>query len=297
MVAPKSISLQAQLIAEPAVGWLASRPKATILNVFDHSCNLIAQNGELLSLITPQVDPGPFSIVVDMPDGGNESFVELCTGERIGSGVITNAIGLEIGPLTVNVQTARCWDPRISPALLLQPPVDGIRLLSRLLIDYAPASSLASQVNGDIGKSFQNRIQAAWLKIERGISERSADHCAQGARLAAGVGVGLTPAGDDFLLGVIVALWSGLREPKGLVDSIVAEAAPRTSRLSAAWLRAAGRLEVGQAWHGLIGALHKNDKRSIVATGRRLLGIGHSSGRDGLTGFVAAVSILGRDNS
>jgi hypothetical protein len=67
----------------------------------------------------------------------------------------------------------------------------------------------------------------------------------------AGLGQGLTPAGDDFIMGVVLAAW--IIHPRE-VASVLAEeitkiAVPLTTSLSASWLRSAGRGEAGILWH------------------------------------------------
>ena len=98
--------------------------------------------------------------------------------------------------------------------------------------------------------------------------------CQEGARKLAGLGIGLTPAGDDFLLGVIYGLWLKIStqtcaervevdaETQRVVEIIVDAAVARTTTLSGAWLEAAGRGEAGQPWHELVEAMRD---RSVTA--------------------------------
>jgi hypothetical protein len=69
--------------------------------------------------------------------------------------------------------------------------------------------------------------------------------CHIAAQHLAGLGPGLTPAGDDFMLGAILA--ARIIHPEELAIILTKElseaAAPLTTSLSAAWLRAAGRGE------------------------------------------------------
>jgi hypothetical protein len=108
------------------------------------------------------------------------------------------------------------------------------------------------------------------------------------------LGGGLTPAGDDFLLGALYALWVARpsEQATALGEVIVASAIPRTSRLSAAWLEAAARGEAGQPWHTLVGALASDDSQVIDRAAHGILGVGHTSGADALAGFVLVLSAL-----
>jgi hypothetical protein len=109
----------------------------------------------------------------------------------------------------------------------------------------------------------------------------------EAARSLAGLGYGLTPAGDDFLLGMMAALWL-LGERETL--PAIAHAAARTTTLSAAFLTAAAQGQFIEAWHGLAHALHRQDDAGGQAALRRIAAFGGSSGRDALAGF--AVTLL-----
>lgn len=49
-----------------------------ILHVFDQVCNLVDGNRRVISLVTPEIGKGPFSLVVDLHRG---SFTDFITSE------------------------------------------------------------------------------------------------------------------------------------------------------------------------------------------------------------------------
>jgi len=107
----------------------------------------------------------------------------------------------------------------------------------------------------------------------------------------AGLGSGLTPAGDDFIMGAIYAAW--IIHPhevaKALAKEITNTAAPLTTSLSAAWLGSAGRGEAGSLWHELFDALVVGDKIEIQKTMDNILAVGETSGADAMAGFIRTV--------
>ena len=120
----------------------------------------------------------------------------------------------------------------------------------------------------------------------------------------AGLGVGLTPAGDDFILGAVLASW--LIHPQEVAGVLAQEitdiAAPLTTSLSAAWLRSAGRGEAGILWHAFFEALNSAGRtESPVGIGSpayikrireamdNILSIGETSGADALAGFISTI--------
>jgi hypothetical protein len=112
----------------------------------------------------------------------------------------------------------------------------------------------------------------------------------EGVTGLAGLGGGLTPAGDDFLSGAMLWAWLAYPTPASLGRAIVETAAPRTTTLSAALLRAAAQGECSAPWHALLAALGAEadtgqEARIAAATGE-ILAHGATSGADTLAGFL-----------
>jgi len=287
--------MQASLISLPAKRWLIGRPKAQVLHVFDRSVNVLAEDGEILSLATAEIEPGPFLIVVKCETDPGCARERYFDGVDPATTVVADASGLQVGRLNVRVDRAECWDPRLDVSLLNKQPVrGGLNLIRSLMVPSACNESLWLALHSGHGSLFQRRIRQGWHKLRQGILSEDPRLCAEGARLTAGVGIGLTPAGDDFLVGALIGLWSGLADPERYVGSIVAGATPHTNKLSAAWITAAGRGEVGQVWHDLALALLDRDQSSILCAGRSVLGVGHTSGSDAMSGFVATLELISR---
>jgi hypothetical protein len=134
----------------------------------------------------------------------------------------------------------------------------------------------------------------AWRQIGKAIKYAEPGRCTRGAQLAAGVGLGLTPAGDDFLMGVMLALWLSMKEPDPYINALLAGARGRTGRLSTAFLEAAARGEAGQSWHHMAQAIAMADAQEIRQATAILLSAGHTSGADALLGFAGALESTGQ---
>ena len=110
---------------------------------------------------------------------------------------------------------------------------------------------------------------------------------AAAARLA-GVGEGSTPAGDDYLVGVLHALpLSGrARTADGLLGSLADIGDGRTTTASAAWLAAAARGKASLVWRALLDAWAAGDEPALRRAARTVRGTGHTSGAFSLRGFI-----------
>ncbi|MBV8753050.1 MAG: DUF2877 domain-containing protein [Hyphomicrobiales bacterium] len=103
-----------------------------------------------------------------------------------------------------------------------------------------------------------------------------------------GLGYGLTPSGDDFLIGALTML-DALEQTNmhAALGHAVVAAADRSSPLSASFLRAAADGHVGENVHTMIAAILTGDADAAVAAAAR---IGHTSGWDALVGAVVTVT-------
>jgi len=175
--------------------------------------------------------------------------------------------------------------------------VSRLPLLHALCLRHAPAGSLMALLEtplpGDVpARAILSTAQEAAEALREGWgSDR--ERLQEGAAGLAGLGGGLTPAGDDFLTGVMLWAWLAHPTPASPCRTIVEVAAPRTTTLSAAFLQAAGRGECSAAWHALLAALSEGlneedeeQEAKITVAVQEVLAHGATSGADGLAGFL-----------
>jgi len=220
------------------------------LHLFDETCNLINDQGDIVSLVSSSVGIGPFALLLP---------------ERVSSHVTVkmpvffdySKQTLSIGLLEIEVQDAAIWNPR--------PSWDNLRGLFITDITWPVLEPLAA----DLDTHLQDLLN--------GIAADDEALAYAGASELAGLGNGLTPAGDDILMGVLYGLWVWHPQQKWM-DIILNAAIQRTTSLSAAFLRAAAAGEATIQWHNLA----NGDETAV----KQILSIGHTSGRDAWTGFT-----------
>jgi hypothetical protein len=105
-----------------------------------------------------------------------------------------------------------------------------------------------------------------------------------------GLGPGLTPSGDDFLVGALALLDAiGERAAHAALARAIVDASPNlTTPLSACFLRAAAAGHIGEALHRAVSSSITGDAGSAVAAVEK---IGHSSGWDMLAGAMTALKV------
>lgn len=298
-----NVTIRASAISAPAAGLLEDRPFAgQVLSVHRRACNLVDSHGQLLALVGETAGNGPFHLVVPQ---GEAAFSRLAVGCPAWGGRGSLRIG---GWLTVDWREAELWNPRPDwdrVSLARQDWSACLSPLSELVRGKAAPESLAliPLPPGTPPAAGSSRLGAAWRaragegmgRVIGALQGGDLEALRLGVEALAGLGPGLTPAGDDFLLGVLVGVFAtAVTAPAASPSLPVAEAgatiletaAGRTNLLSAAWLQYAAHGLIGQSWHRLLYALSDCDSPSIRRAADRLLAVGATSGADALTGFL-----------
>lgn len=268
-------SIDARFLTPQVNQWLGTSRQPRVLHVFDRACNLINEQRDVLSVVTPQIGNGPFNLVV--ADG-----ILFRSDLDAGSSVSVTGSGLLLGDLDISIINARLWDPRPDWESLHTRKQSIFRLLSYLQIK--------NDLEGrefDLHHSALSIPQSLVSKLSTTLANADITSARQNAAHLAGVGIGLTPSGDDFLMGAIYAAWiiHPVEVAGMLAHEIASIAAPLTTSLSAAWLRSAGRGEAAALWHEFFRGLLLGDPHEIRAREAKILDVGETSGEDALAGF------------
>jgi hypothetical protein len=299
--------LQAVSISQPVMTTLEREGFAgSVLSVFAEACNLVSDQGEVVALVSQRVGNGPLNVVLE-GDGFLSRGLEAGLPVEGDGRSIRVREALNNEPYRVSLAGTEVWEPRLKWEWLRadRPGLKAnLAVLHDHLIAQAPAESLACfLVAGAAGghslestyrkvarRAIEGLLAALWVGDRQGITA--------GAVALAGLGPGLTPAGDDFLLGVMAGLrtWPQFLAGKGLsleeaCQAIYGAAAGRTNLLSMALLRSAKEGMFGEAWHGLLAALREGKAREVREAADRVLGFGGTSGADALSGFLAVSKI------
>jgi hypothetical protein len=241
--------------------------------------------------VTPQIGDGPLNIVIDGP-------TDLFTGIDLSAPVTLAEERLWVGGLQVDLREAIMWEP--------QPDWDTLRarraviashlpLLCTLGHHHAPSNTLlallepplrrASLLDDKLTATNFSTAQKAGAALREGWPG-DLERLQQAGTKFAGLGGGLTPAGDDFLTGAMLWAWLAHLTPDPFCHTLLQVAVSHTTTLSAAFLRAAARGECSASWHALLASLSEGTEIEITAAARVVLAHGATSGGDTLAGFL-----------
>ncbi|HEV3396718.1 MAG TPA: DUF2877 domain-containing protein [Xanthobacteraceae bacterium] len=272
----------------------------------------------------PAIGNGPSTLIIAAPPAR--------LGVRQGQSVLLAQQRVAIGDLRFDLDGCETWRPPAwpavsSPAELLETcgilarraatdsPADGLARaifaagetpLARLarprvlrfetwLSEQIDASSCPAQAGHPVIRSADISSQARWL-LDRPLARTmtSDELAVDPVSGLVGLGPGLTPSGDDFLIGALAAL-DAVRQTKthaALGEAVAAAAPARTSPLSASFLRAAAAGHAGENLHALVAAVVGGHLDAAAAAAGR---IGHTSGWDTLAGVALTLRVVAKE--
>lgn len=196
-----------------------------------------------------------------------------CIGEAsLGMGPLNALVpGLQMPMLndSIRLETGETWAPPRQRGL---PDTAAIRAAAK-----PPADGFGCLVVGE-RNALAEHAQHALEALERWLAGHT---LAQDAERLIGLGPGLTPSGDDYFGGIMLALRIAGRgrQADALWRWLEPRLAARTSAISAAHLAAAAQGEAHEALHAVLGG----------ADPALLDAVGHCSGWDGLAGAMAVL--------
>jgi hypothetical protein len=257
------------------------RRDARVLAAFPLACYLELSGPaepRVLALVTAAAVRLPNALVV--PDATPLDALRPGAYAQVGTGVV------EAGLILAGA--ARWWDP--VPALS---PVTPETLDHRL--DHLDAVRAASPRTPGLAPSDGPGPMAAACA-----ADALADAVEQAERIV-GLGPGLTPAGDDFLCGLLLALRllapcvtpapaetaAAVRLADWIGAAVTSDATTRTTALSATLLHCAASGQASGEVSGVLRALTNPGGQGLTIATRRLLATGHTSGADLTWGICA----------
>lgn len=277
--------MQALRLCDTLPALLAAAPRLQVHSVFTQACNLQAPGGELVTLQARAMPLVPRGCILPCEDLRPLFAPGLHLAVRGG-------MGLELPGLSIGLANAARCSLRVADLPLGQDRVALQSALRGFLPEAAPEQGMHQLLRGP-GHGLPAGSAAAlataiaalegWLR-----GQHAAMPLEQALQHLVGFGVGLTPAADDFLLGVLLAM-DALRDARrDELGTALRSSSSRTTAVSAAMFdnACAGRYgaHLLALWTAPVAAL----PATLAAIARH----GHSSGHDSLCGVAFALDCL-----
>jgi hypothetical protein len=276
------------------------RFNGVIHSVFDQACNIRVDDGRLLALLAPCLGNVPHGARIAVPAGFG--FARHLT---IGAPVGCRADLLRVSGLSIDLGTAKPWQAAFAAAgvdLRALGVGRAWRTAWRVLRQGRPRAE-DEQV-----ALLSGAVHRQALCLARATRQLRVDEAKRAIEALIGCGPGLTPSGDDLIVGFLAGLWSttgddpAQRRFRGALCAAVAAAGAGTGDISRVYLAHATRGRFAELLASLAarigdGAPVGEIERLTAAA----LRVGHSSGRNGVLGLLLGLAawsahpVVGRD--
>ncbi len=298
------ISTAVTLTGAQAYRWLSDSSQGRVAAVYRHCLYLADHRDELICLGSRRLEPGPINALCDTD------------WERLGSFNIGDAWQRHGEAFHVGVNNCfRIDNPTVWRPAPTRGPGNTDAIADNLhraydylsTIDAGPLMPLvlmrAAPRPSRLQTAFQQQATSGihallhWLDDSLTHS-RSAGEIPESVVSLIGLGPGLTPSGDDFLGGALVALRTLKLDTAAARLSvwIKRHAPPLTTNISLAHLSAACDGEALEPVHRALNAVLESDSDDgIEAALAGLSAVGHSSGWDAFSGVLAVTEAWQRN--
>ena len=287
------------LVGAFAKDFLDASDEAKIIGVFRRS--LYAENtfGRIVCIGERDIGPGPLNALCEF--SGDVDFTQIV---EPGSPAKTRDGWMQLGPrMKIDISLPMEWKPEPFPVGWNVEFFPGnLPVLVQWIAETGPREGLAPLIER-IVSGEEISYEDAFRKISwEGITDfghwlsyslngEGNDEFPAAARRLVGLGPGLTPSGDDFWCGVMIALravsCSDILER--VSGSVLELAEARTNKISRAHMECAAGGQGAQALHETISAMGVADEVRLRSALRALDKLGHTSGWDSLAGVVCVL--------
>ena len=290
------------LVGEFAKEFLVSSVEAKVIGAFRKSLYVENTSGRIVCIGNSGIGPGPLNALCEFSE--NMDFTEII---GVGSPVKLQNSSIRLGPnLKIDVSRPMEWEPEPLPiGWDLEFFLENLPVLVQWIAETGPREGLAPLIAQVVsGEEISNKDAFGTISWN-GISnfrhwlshslsqEENLDFPVMAHRLV-GLGPGLTPSGDDFWCGVMIALRAlGHFEISTEISGVIlSQAGYRTNKISRAHLECAARGQGAKALHETISAMGMADKARLSSALCALDKLGHTSGWDSLAGVVCVLVSL-----
>lgn len=250
-------------------------------SVFQRVINIRDDRGRMYSFLGASLDHGPDAIILDIEELDS---LGISAGDRV-SGSIE---GLRMGKHRIEV-----WEAKPYTLNLPEYRTDAATLRLRMAYAKTRLGSIASDRSTPFLAMMESMLEERRLHLKEALRSGDVKESARLGRKLLGLGQGLTPSGDDILLGLFCVILMGDSPLEGLKDfpqALLVDAESLTNDLSLWGLIRASKGQVREKVSDFVRDLAEG--KEITDSLESILDIGHSSGKDITTGILTGFELI-----
>ena len=261
----------------------------------------IATEGALIAVAAPSAGRLPNGVAADM--GPDFRRLGIRAGMVVEHGPGT--LSIDEAGVVIDLSRTEAWSPRLAH------PTEGTtesvrrwrarasairRLAATVTAGRAGAGRGLGPLVGPWPEGSRgdlaDRARPVMSGLRKAVRDRNGEAAATMARALIGLGPGLTPSGDDALVGVAAACHALGSPVSGFLADALVDVDARTTAIAASYLRHAGRGEFAERIHVLLADLLGSDVSRIEPVVRAFVNWGASSGTDCLVGVLLGLDAV-----
>lgn len=275
---------------------------ASVHSVFQSALNLrLNKNNRLLTLLSSGEPDLPQGIRMDTPEGF--SFEGFQTGEPM---VCRDGlVHFENRSLTIQLSGARRWKCDLST---LKVDVTNPRVSAAWHGVWEALNQRQRRTNAEIvaadlfeeNKTLQSGVARRCSEALRALVPAARQYeltDASPVHSLIGLGPGLTPSGDDLLVGYMAGLWCTVRDhdrQAHFISSLgkrIIRLSRQTNDISRTYLYHAARGQVSSLLANLAAAIsHEESRDRLLQIAEAAMRVGHTSGMEAVTGLLVSLA-------
>lgn len=282
-----------------------------IHSVFRRVLNIAFLEGGLGWIVGPEVGRGPLSICVDMPEHIDLVLLGLDRGLIVSRVADLIVIGPNV--LTVSIKEAVPWESNLLFTNVLRLPRDIERNLLTLrevarssgkhsglgqLIELSESDLSNEDATSRMGPVAQLALPPI-LRLLKAIKSNNKRDLMERVTHLIGLGPGLTPAGDDLIIGLMLSMLYfaenlniNIARVHNINSAIISCVHARTTSVSQEFLIQAAIGNANEQILNLIKALLTRESTDVEQVARTVLAIGGTSGTDTVLGVLLGSHLM-----
>ena len=274
--------------------FLRQNKRLQVHSVYHRTVNIYAEN-RILAFHPDSISLTPLSLALPLHE---EEFALLANAVREKKEIQTQwtesqEVQIHIGKYSWNVGKNEVWNPKITGNLNKEQMRLALQQMREVIMRYSHLGGFSDSVfrNKNPKDDLMSGILREKITLLLDVSVRPGkmEELGRIAQEMIGLGVGLTPSGDDFVTGLLLGFLTGTFpfDEEELEDfrEMVKRQAMYTNDISRQYLLCACEGEFGENYHQLL-RLCKTGQ-SISKCLEQIIQTGHTSGLDALNGLAA----------
>ena len=280
-------------------------------SVFRRVINIEIPNEGLVSLVGHEIGRGPLFISVEIPAHIDFTTIDVERGHKVIRD--DDLVRVSENILGVSLENAVLWEPlkQFNDIVAHSDIESNLTILLRLVTHFGNHSDLYQllklyKLSVDDDKELTMGMNPVCrmalpqvMKLLDAIKLGNTENIVQSMMKLVGLGLGLTPAADDFLVGLMLSIFymaensnPGKIRVQDALNDIQSCIHGRTTRISEEFLLQAAIGNGNEIIRTLLEALLTSNKIDLEQSAQKVMGFGGTSGIDTIIGIIFGANMM-----